>query len=102
MRLLRTPRRFLVFGAGAATAYFLDPDSGPARRQKVLAQIRQLAPAPGSTGETDAAQPGTSDAGTGAPRVDLIVGVFGEGPDDLVPSDVDDPAMVDAGATPSA
>lgn len=43
MHLLRKTRRTtMLVGAGAVAAYFLDPDNGAARRQRIVEQLREL------------------------------------------------------------
>lgn len=43
MHLVRKIRRTtMLVGAGAVAAYYLDPDSGVARRQRVIDQVRSL------------------------------------------------------------
>jgi len=40
MRIMRTVRRSAVlFGAGAATAYLFDPESGPERRERLKSKL---------------------------------------------------------------
>jgi len=57
MKPIRRTRHALMFmGAGALAAYFLDPESGPARRERVMGQVRSL------TGDMDG---GTGSSGDG-------------------------------------
>lgn len=67
----RLRRSATVFGLGAATAYFLDPDEGATRRQRVVANLQraiggngdELAPSPlTSVPSTDVGEPSPSGA----------------------------------------
>jgi hypothetical protein len=59
MRPIRKTRNALfLMGAGAAAAYFFDPDSGPERREKAMSQFRAM------SGDSSGSQGGTiSSAG---------------------------------------
>jgi hypothetical protein len=38
----KTRHALMIFGAGAVTAYFLDPENGPARRERLKEQFDSL------------------------------------------------------------
>ena len=67
----RLRRSATLFGLGAATAYFLDPDEGATRRQRVAANLRgavagsaaELAPSPlTSVPSADVGEPSSTGA----------------------------------------
>lgn len=74
MKPIRKTRHALMFmGAGALAAYFLDPEAGPARRDRVMDQVRSLTGDMGGSGSSDhssgsdqsSAGSGTSSSGSG-------------------------------------
>lgn len=91
MKPIRRTRHALMFmGAGAIAAYFLDPESGPERRERLLQQAQsltgQVGSSPGSHEEPaspssarDSAEPfatSSSSSSTGTDRgpIDLATG----------------------------
>ena len=68
MKPIRKTRHALMFmGAGALAAYFLDPEAGPARRDRLMDQVRSLTGDMGASGGSDqsAGDSGTSSGSTG-------------------------------------
>lgn len=62
MRPIRKTRHALmIFGAGAAAAYFFDPDSGPQRRARIVDQARSMT-ASMPTGSDGTPTPSAPDA----------------------------------------
>jgi hypothetical protein len=60
MKPIRKTRHALMFmGAGALGAYFLDPEAGPARRDRLMGQVRSLTGDLGTGGSSE--QSGASD-----------------------------------------
>lgn len=72
MKVFRRLRRSVYFfGAGAVTAYFLDPEAGPERRERLIEQFRsvmgdQQPSAPEGTAEWVSAQSSSPAAGSAA------------------------------------
>jgi hypothetical protein len=63
MKPIRKTRHALMFmGAGALGAYFLDPEAGPARRDRVMDQFRSLTGDMGSSGEGNPSDRGSSSS----------------------------------------
>lgn len=62
MKPIRKTRHALMFmGAGAVAAYFLDPESGPDRRERIMQQIRSITE--GTTGSPGGGSQGSDEAG---------------------------------------
>ena len=65
MKPIRKTRHALMFmGAGAVAAYFLDPEAGPERRERVLQQVQSL------TGQTGSGS-GGSEVSSGKPEASV-------------------------------
>jgi len=69
----------MFFGAGAVAAYFLDPEAGPTRRDRVMQQVRSLSGEQSSDEGPLHGDDASSDAPSERPRastgaVDLATG----------------------------
>ncbi len=83
MRLMRKIRTMtLVAGAGAAAAYFLDPENGPERRRRVVSMAdearRNLEHARGATTGT---APDGEESHEGLPTTGMVADVLEEAED---------------------
>ena len=85
MKPIRKTRHALMFmGAGALGAYFLDPEAGPARRDRVMDQFRSLTGDMGGSGEDNQSDSGSSSASgqvsssSGQGSADAFAGSGGE------------------------
>lgn len=87
MKPIRSARHALMFfGAGAVTAYFLDPAAGPDRREKLMQQVRSLSGSAGQMSSSptagppifessrDQERPSTSTAHDESGAIDLATG----------------------------
>lgn len=70
MKPIRKTRHALMFmGAGALAAYFLDPEAGPARRDRVMDQVRSLTGDMGGSGGSDQSSGTSTGSSTGSGEV---------------------------------
>ncbi len=70
MKPIRKTRHALMFmGAGALAAYFLDPEAGPARRDRVMDQVRSLTGDMGGSGSSDQSSDGSGTSSSGSGEV---------------------------------
>ncbi|UDY37473.1 hypothetical protein [Dermatobacter hominis] len=103
MRVMRKIRTMaLAAGAGAAAAYFLDPDNGPDRRRRIAGALdearRSLEEARGSGGGSASAD-GPAGAGAvneGLPTTDLVSDVLADADADLPGAPAPDPRLAEA------
>ena len=88
MRPIRKTRHaMMIFGAGALSAYFFDPDSGPQRRARIVDQVRSMTSGMPSMsdGMTERSDHDSNDNPTGDSRADESArdGEGSSGPIDL-------------------
>ena len=70
MKPIRKTRHALMFmGAGALGAYFLDPEAGPARRDRLMDQVRSLTGDMGSSGDGERSDAGSSTSSSASGEV---------------------------------